>query len=796
MRDQAHIRVALKTFAAVMLLAGAALLLGGSQEASAGMATRPVVSADVLSKIAPSVSRDTANGASTSFVIYMADQADLSAAYGMKDQDARGWYVYNTLRSHAEKSQQTVRAQLDAQGVKYQSYWAANVIFAEGDRTLVNNMASRSDVKLIESNTAQRWIEDPVLANQQPAPLLQSPNTIEYGVQNVNAPQVWAMGFTGQGIVIGNQDTGMQWDHPALKPHYRGWNAGTNTADHNYNWYDGVRAPVPGQPTNPCGYAINVPCDDQEHGTHTTGTTSGDDGQGNQIGVAPGAKWIGCRNMDAGDGRPATYTNCFQFFIAPTDVNGNNANPALRPHVMNNSWGCPTSEECAATTLQTITENAQAAGIFVEVSAGNSGSSCGSVADPPAIYEAAFSTGAINSANVLASFSSRGPVTVDGSNRLKPNIVAPGVSNRSSIPGNGYATFSGTSMAGPHVVGVVALLWSARPELVRDIAGTKAILQNSANPAVTVSSGPTSCGGIPNSAIPNNSFGYGRVDALAAVNSVPPGTVTVTPSTTNTVVANTATATVAATGTGVPSTSSPTSVAVSATVTSVAATATVCPIQFQDVPADYTFYPFVRCLACRGVIGGYPCGGPGEPCGNTGNAYFRPSRPVMRGQIAKMVAQAAGFSEAPGAQVFEDVAPGSTFYEYVNLLANRDIMGGYPCGVSGEPCGTDNRPYFRPAGFATRGQIAKIVAGAAYTNSTPMGQTFQDVAPGSTFYTPIQQLASRDVMGGYPCGGLNEPCVAPNNRPYFRTQNTVTRGQASKITANALLPNCQTRANP
>ena len=115
---------------------------------------------------------------------------------------------------------------------------------------------------------------------------------------------------------------------------------------------------------------------------------------GNQIGVAPGAKWIGCRNMDQGNGTPATYTECFQFFIAPTDLNNQNPNPTLRPHVMNNSWGCPTSEGCAPDSLQTIVENTRAAGIFVEVSAGNGGSGCSTVNDPPAIYDASYSTGA------------------------------------------------------------------------------------------------------------------------------------------------------------------------------------------------------------------------------------------------------------------------------------------------------------------------------------------------------------------------------------------------------------------
>ena len=218
------------------------------------------------------------------------------------------------------------------------------------------------------------------------------------------------------------------------------------------------------------------PCDDQQHGTHTTGTAAGDDGAGNQIGVAPGAKWIGCRNMDENNGRPETYTECFQFFIAPTDLNGQNPDPTKRPHVMNNSWGCPASELCAPNSLQTIVENTVASGIFVEVSAGNGGPSCSSVDDPPAIYDASYSTAALNTGALsLAGFSSRGPVTVDGSNRIKPDIAAPGNPNRSSVStsDSAYASFSGTSMAGPHVVGVIALLWQAKPALVRDIAGDR-----------------------------------------------------------------------------------------------------------------------------------------------------------------------------------------------------------------------------------------------------------------------------------------------------------------------------------
>jgi serine protease AprX len=511
-----------RIFCSLFLVAAAAAAIGAIASSRAVSQGGLPVSGATRNKIAPDVLADTADGQVASVIIFLADQADLSASYAIREQDARGWFVYNTLTQHAARTQIGLRNFLNSKGVIYQSFWVANMLVATADRALVEALAARPDVARVDSNRPTRWIEDPSIANF--GVTASNPSVVEWGVQNVNAPPVWAMGFTGQGIVVGNQDTGMRWTHNALKPHYRGWD-GVN-ANHNYNWHDSIHSGG-----GSCGPNNLAPCDDQGHGTHTTGTTVGDDGTGNQVGVAPGAKWIGCRNMDQGNGTPATYTECFQFFIAPTDLNGQNPDPTMRPHVMNNSWGCPVSEGCTTRAeLETIVNNTQAAGIFVEVSAGNAGPGCSSVQDPPAIYEASFSTGAIDISNVLAGFSSRGPSTFYTPNILKPNISAPGVNVRSSTStsDSSYGNSSDTSMAGPHVVGVVALLWSARPQLQRDIPNTKMILQNTANPSVTVNP-PQTCGGTPSTNIPNNSFGYGRVDALAAVNSVPQGTPTPTP---------------------------------------------------------------------------------------------------------------------------------------------------------------------------------------------------------------------------------------------------------------------------
>jgi hypothetical protein len=215
------------------------------------------------------------------------------------------------------------------------------------------------------------------------------------------------------------------------------------------------------------------------------------------------------------------------------------------------------------------------------------------------------------------------------------------------------------------------------------------------------------------------------------------------------------------------------------TDTPVATTPTpiACPLQFRDVSQDHTFYGVVRCLACRGIISGYSDG------------TFRPNNLVTRGQLAKIVSNAASFSEDPGSQIFQDVAPDHTFYEWINRLTNRGYMSGYNCGSPGEPC-VNNRPYFRPFANATRAQTSKIVANAARYNDPPIGQTFEDVPTTHPFYTEIQRLASRGIMGGYNCGGAGEPC-SPANRPYFRSYNDVTRGQSAKIVANTFYPDCQ-----
>jgi hypothetical protein len=228
-------------------------------------------------------------------------------------------------------------------------------------------------------------------------------------------------------------------------------------------------------------------------------------------------------------------------------------------------------------------------------------------------------------------------------------------------------------------------------------------------------------------------------------------------------------------------------------------TTTPCAIYFTDVPPNGTFFPYVRCLACRGVMSGYQCGGPNEPCDPESNPYFRPNANITRGQLSKIVANSAGINDQipPTRQTFEDVPPSNTFWLWIERLSGRGIIGGYPCGGPSEPCGPEHRPYFRPGANATRGQISKIVSEAKGFNDPPTGQTFEDVPTSNPFYSWIERLAAHGVMSGYHCGTLEgEPCVPPNYRPYFRWYNNATRGQVSKIVANTFFPGCETPLQP
>ena len=424
------------------------------------------------------------------FVI-LKEQANLSQAAQIKDQGKRAAYVYTTLTATATRTQSDMRQTFDRFGVHYTPYYLVNALEVDGGTLVRIYLATRPEVDRVLTSPRLRPLPEKTSPmSGDAASVSENPG---WNITMIGADKVWSeFNDTGKGIVVGQSDTGADGKHPALSASYRG-----KTGGDDYNWYD---------PWN----HTKSPTDAEGHGTHTLGTILGSGG----IGVAPGAQWIGCVNLARNLGNPAVYLNCMQFLLAPFPQNGDpfKGDPARGANVLNNSWGCPPIEGCDANVLKPAEDALRAAGIFVVVSAGNDGPSCSTLSDPLALYASVFSVGAVDRSGGMAFFSSRGPVTVDGSGRIKPDIVAPGEDVFSSLPGGGYGAESGTSMAGPHLVGVVALLWSANPALIGDIDRTEQILTETARPLSGSAASECSSGGVP-----NNTFGYGLVDAYAAV---------------------------------------------------------------------------------------------------------------------------------------------------------------------------------------------------------------------------------------------------------------------------------------
>lgn len=517
MKQHKALAVALATFVATTLHAAAPVVALDPQSAS------------LAEKADAAVLKSLAAQPKAEFLVVLNEAPDLSAAENITDRVQRIQFVVDTLKRHADASQPALRAWLTANGVQHRSYWIANMISVNADAKVARAIAARSEVKRLTANPRTRTLPEQSKLYVEPDATERSKNLnatmdIAWGVAKINAPQLWALGINGTGIVIAGQDTGYSWTHPALKGKYRGWNG--TTVDHNYNWHDAIHAGSPGGGGS-CGVDSVVACDDDYHGTHTMGTMVGDDGAGNQIGVAPGAKWIGCRNMDQGNGTRETYVECFQWFLAPTNLANASPDVSKAPHVINNSWGCPASElgcETVASSdpIRAAIEALNAAGVLVVTSAGNSGPSCSSMDDAPAMYDASFSVGATDSNDSLAGFSSRGPVEVVSSNRTKPDVSAPGVTVGSSVPSGGYANLSGTSMAGPHVAGAAALLMHAFPSLIGNPMEIRRLLMRTSKRLPILQN----CGAIATT-VPNNNTGWGRIDLLASYNGGPGATLDV-----------------------------------------------------------------------------------------------------------------------------------------------------------------------------------------------------------------------------------------------------------------------------
>ncbi|MBT8144229.1 MAG: S8 family serine peptidase, partial [Gammaproteobacteria bacterium] len=336
----------------------------------------------------------------------------------------------------------------------------------------------------------------------------------------IGAPDAWALGYTGQGVVVGGADTGFDWDHEALKTKYRGWNAIDQVATHDYNWLAAALAAT-NCPDD------NIPCDGGTHGTHIMGTMVGDNGSTEQIGVAPGAQWIGCRNHHEGTAATlVTYLDCMQFMMAPTALDGSSPDPTLAADVVSNSWSC--AEGCGHLLVAPL-ENSIEAGIFYAASAGNDGPNCSTDVLPLSVHEAAVSTASTihigANADKISSFSSKGPAIADTDangvpkpSRTSPDISAPGSTVRSSTSSPAsYGNKSGTSMATPHVAAFAAVLISANEKLRGRPVLIEQVMRDT---AVKLYAESNFCGGDDNTTYPNNTFGYGRIDVLAGVEYV------------------------------------------------------------------------------------------------------------------------------------------------------------------------------------------------------------------------------------------------------------------------------------
>ncbi|GAB4086671.1 hypothetical protein GCM10028784_33010 [Myceligenerans cantabricum] len=449
-----------------------------------------------VDKIEPELRESLREDRTTEFWLRFEDRADLEPAEAITSWTERGQFVYDALTRTAETSLATVSAELDAAGVDYESFPIANAVLVEdGTEGLALELAANQEVTEVHE-TPEVGLVEPVQPEPDAPAVRAAEADVEWGLDYINAPEAWELGATGAGITVSNLDSGVQFDHPALVEGYRGTKA-DGTFDHDYNWFT---------TRGDCG---DAPCDDNGHGTHTMGTMVGDDGAGNQVGVAPDAQWIATNGCCQATGFQ-TLLDSGWWLLAPTDLDGENPDVSKRPHVVNNSWGS-SGEHAFSDFFTAIDEAWTAAGIFSVWSSGNTSpaAACDTVSSPGA-HADAYSVGAFASNGVLGAFSRKGEGE-DGV--IKPEISAPGVSVRSSWPGDGYHTISGTSMAAPHVAGAVAALWSYDPTLVGQIEETRRLLAESA-----VDVDDTSCGGT---AELNNKYGEGRLDLARLVQLAP-----------------------------------------------------------------------------------------------------------------------------------------------------------------------------------------------------------------------------------------------------------------------------------
>jgi bacillopeptidase F len=423
------------------------------------------------------------------------EKASLSKATPAKTKLLKRSSIVSELKATAQETQFEIMDYLEKQeqaglAKDIHSYYVVNAIAVTATQEVMDKVATFQEVeKILPNETRQLFVPEKTdVALAEPNA---NTNSIEWNIDRVGAPAVWEMGIDGSGITVASIDTGVQWNHPALQEKYRGFDSSTGQTTHENNWFDAVSGQA-------------APYDDLGHGTHVTGTMVGSEPDGaNAIGVAPGAKWIAVKAFTEDGGTDADLLEAGEWILAP------NGNPDLAPDVVNNSWGGgPGLDEWYRPMVQAW----RAAEIFPEFSAGNTTLSNpggpGSVANP-ANYPESVATGATDINNQLGSFSLLGPSPYE---EIKPEVSAPGVNIRSSVPGSNYeGGWNGTSMAGPHVSAAVALLLQADSSL--SVNELEEILLTTAIP-LTNDSYPSS---------PNNGFGSGLINVYDAVSSVVSG---------------------------------------------------------------------------------------------------------------------------------------------------------------------------------------------------------------------------------------------------------------------------------